>query len=231
VQSQTIARPGGSWTQGYGYDSVNRLASASEYNGWSRIYGYDSYGNCWVASSTGLAHSDSKEPQSIDDFDPFTNQLVDVTYDDAGNQQEYGDFALEYDGENRIKTVTKTGTGAGTYVYDGNSRRIKKVWTPNGGSAITTYFVYDATGRLAMEISDGTGSTGTSYPFTDMLGSVRAITAQNGSVTECYDYLPFGRMLSSSDNGRGNSGCYPADPDNQITSDEPQKFTGKEREG
>jgi RHS repeat-associated protein len=66
--------------------------------------------------------------------------------------------------------------------------------------------------------------------FTDMLGSVRAVTSNSGLVTECYDYLPFGRMLSASDNGRGSLGCFQTDPDNQIDSDVPPKFTGKERD-
>src|SRR5438132_11442088 len=71
--------------------------------------------------------------------------------------------------------------------------------------------------------------------FSDMLGSVRAVTGekpQSGTapVVECYDYLPFGRLLSSTDNLR-NTGCYPANPDNQLSSRLPQKFTGNERDG
>jgi RHS repeat-associated protein len=130
-----------------------------------------------------------------------------------------------------MKGVTSTANGNGSYVYDGNGRRVKKVWSPDGQPTVTTYYVYDALGQLATEISDQLPSnTGTLYSFTDMLGSVRAITSQGGLLTECYDYLPFGRMLSSSDNGRGDSGCYPADPDTQLSSREPQKFTGKERD-
>jgi RHS repeat-associated protein len=72
-------------------------------------------------------------------------------------------------------------------------------------------------------------NTGTSWMFTDMLGSVRAIASQSGSVVECYDYMPFGRILSASDNAR-NSGCHPIDPDTQLASRTPQKFTGKERD-
>jgi RHS repeat-associated protein len=47
-------------------------------------------------------------------------------------------------------------------------------------------------------------------------------------MTECHDYLPFGRLLGSSDNTR-NTGCYPANP-TQLTTRLPQKFTGKERD-
>jgi len=70
--------------------------------------------------------------------------------------------------------------------------------------------------------------------FTDLLGSVRAVTGdkpQSGTapLTECYDYLPFGRMLSSSDNGR-NTGCYPSNPDFSLSSVESQKFTGQVRD-
>jgi RHS repeat-associated protein len=49
-----------------------------------------------------------------------------------------------------------------------------------------------------------------------------------GEVVQCSDYLPFGRKLSSSDNGRGS--CHESDPDNLINSEIPQGFTGKERD-
>src|SRR5206468_8252615 len=66
-------------------------------------------------------------------------------------------------------------------------------------------------------------------PFTDMLGSVRAVSNSSGTLSECYDYLPFGRMLGSADNGRSTPGCYPnlSEP---LSSRLPQKFTGKERD-
>jgi RHS repeat-associated protein len=84
---------------------------------------------------------------------------------------------------------------------------------------------------LAAEYSNqAPASTGASWMFTDMLGSVRAITSESQNVVECYDYLPFGRMLSSADNGRSAVGCHPANPDAQLTSATSQKFTGKERD-
>jgi RHS repeat-associated protein len=55
------------------------------------------------------------------------------------------------------------------------------------------------------------------------------VTNGVGATLECYDYLPFGRMLSAGVNGR-NTGCYPPNPDAQITSNLPQKFTGQERD-
>jgi len=63
-----------------------------------------------------------------------------------------------------------------------------------------------------------------------MLGSVRTITNASGAVTECYDYLPFGRILSASDNGRGAAGCHQAAPDTNIASSVDEKFTGQKRD-
>jgi RHS repeat-associated protein len=71
--------------------------------------------------------------------------------------------------------------------------------------------------------SETVASAQTIYPFADILGSVRAVTDQNGDVTECYDYLPFGRIIGTSINDRSSSCIY---VDNSL----PQKFTGKERD-
>src|SRR5207245_2800529 len=57
-----------------------------------------------------------------------------------------------------------------------------------------------------------------------------AVSNSSGSLSECYDYLPFGRMLGSADNGRGSAGCYP-NLGQPLSSRLPQKFTGKERDG
>jgi len=44
VLSQTIARPGQTWTESYSsYDGVNRLTAASEGSAWSQTYGYDNF--------------------------------------------------------------------------------------------------------------------------------------------------------------------------------------------
>ena len=46
----------------------------------------------------------------------------------------------------------------------------------------------------------------------------------------CYDYLPFGRILSASDNGRSAAGCHQAAPDTNIASSVDEKFTGQKRD-
>jgi RHS repeat-associated protein len=237
VVSQSIYRPGGNWYQSFQYDGVNRLSKANESGGFNQTYGYDQHGNRSVTSSTGLAHNNDPNELQSNSHSSLTNRLVEANYDLAGNQTSHGAngaVTLTYDAEGRTVSATNSQSGNGTsYFYDGDGRRVKKVWAPSGQSAITTYYVYDALGRLATEISnDPQENTGTAYLFSDMLGSVRTITSQRGSATECYDYLPFGRMLSALDNGRtiNNTSCFQADPDNQVDSGTPQKFTGKERD-
>ena len=143
-----------------------------------------------------------------------------VDYDAAGNQTLYSPHTLAYDAENRLISMTHTSSGSGTYLYDGQGRRVKKTWTAGGGTAEDTYYVYDIAGNLAAEYGTSSNPTpappATLYPFTDMLGSVRAVADAAGTVVECYDYLPFGRMLSASDNGRATLGCHPSSPDTAI---------------
>ena len=234
VMKQEITRKNGSasttttWTQNYTYDGVNRLSAANETGGWSRTYGYDQYGNRRIASSSGITNNSSpSEPTLHNHFTAANNRLnmTGVSYDAAGNQTAYDGLTLEYDAEGRNTKAKDGNVDYVTFAYDGEGRRVKKV---SGG--ITTYYVYDALGQLAAEYSDlAPTNTGVSYLYTDMLGSVRTITDSNGAVVECYDYLPFGRMLTSADNGRNAAGCYPAAPD-PANSRAAQKFTGKERD-
>ncbi len=242
LTSHTITRPGRTqpWTQTFTYDAANRLETARETGGYDREFGYDRYGNRWVKPhpvkpNNGMTQTDIHEPKYATQFAAAKNQLASPPmvdyYDDAGNQTMYSPYTLAYDAENRLKSMTHTTSGSGTYLYDGEGRRVKKTWTPGGGTAEDTYYVYDIVGNLAAEYGTGTAPpSGTVYPFTDMLGSVRAVTDAAAAVIECYDYLPFGRMLSASDNGRMDAGCHPPRPDASLDSEVSQKFTGQVRD-
>jgi hypothetical protein len=116
------------------------------------------------------------------------------------------------------------------FAYDGSGRRVGKSWDPDGGSQVITCYVYDIAGRTVAEYSDETlPSSGTSYIFADLLGSVRLVTNDSGNVDECFDYLPFGRMLTTSENGRSSVACYPSSP-SAYTSDLDETFTGQKRD-
>jgi RHS repeat-associated protein len=232
LATQVIRQYGRTWTQSYTYDALNRLSTASEANGFSRTYGYDRYGNRWIAASSGITAYEPHEPMAGSLFDSASNHLANQSYDAAGNQTSYDPRTLTYDAENRIVSATSPQNGNEYFIYSGDGRRVLKTWTPYGGSTHTTTYVYSPGGQLAAEYTNQiSATTGTSWMFNDVLGSVRAVTSEkpqsgNVSITECYDYLPFGRMLSSSDNGR-DTGCYPASPDFALSTMESSKFTGK----
>jgi YD repeat-containing protein len=215
-----ITHPGSSWTQTFTYDEISRLASATETSGFSRDYGYDQYGNRWVDSITDPAYPDTHEPSSSTNFSTATNRLTvaSSTYDDAGNQTYFAPYSLTYDAENRIVIARQGTTILGAYLYDGGGRRVSKSWKPGEDPPIVTHYVYDIVGRNIAEYSSEPPETDeTLWLFSDILGSVRAITGEKppmdpAPVVECYDYLPFGRMLTDQDNGRSGPGCYPGSP-------------------
>src|SRR5690606_7764471 len=101
------------------------------------------WGNRWVSGSSGLTYSNTHEPTSSSNFSTTTNRInvASAAFDAAGNQTYYAPYTLAYDAENRTVSSSSGSNGNASYLYDGEGRRVKRVWTPNGGSAQTTYFV------------------------------------------------------------------------------------------
>ena len=231
LMSQVITRGNASWAQTYEYDGLNRLACATETlgntpaasctpeNSWRQTFGYDRFGNRWVSSSAGFLFSDVHEPTVETNINKWTNQLNASLFDPAGNQLLFTPWSLEYDAENRLTAATSSSNGSSWFTYDGEGRRIKKVTaTPD---LKTTFYVYDASGRLAAEYSTQPSVSSTSYLFADYLGTPRAITDQDGTVIDCSDYSPFGRLLETPTRTL---------PCQQTPNHAAQQFTGKERD-
>lgn len=224
VRSQTIAAGGATFSQSYGYDSFNRLASASEGTAWSRGFGYDAFGNMWVNAYSGIG-PDSFTPQTeawyaTDAHGNKTNRFgatMSIGYDGAGAMTSIGAFGFTYDAEGRL--ATSTNGAQTTYSYDGDGRRVKKV---QGGA--TTLYVYDAAGQLAAEYSTAAPQElGTQYVTVDHLGSTRLVINAAGAAVKRYDYLPFGEEIPAGVGGRTAGMGYQAGAFNP-------KFTGKERD-
>jgi RHS repeat-associated protein len=166
-----------------------------------RCYTYDQYNN--LTSKTYI--------------DPYNNQTENyrvntatnrrtggsIAYDAAGNLTSMGTF----DGEGRL-----TASGNLTYLYDGNSNRLRK---KQGTTKI--YYIYSATGKLMVEdnwtasttknqiyfagqlIASRDQSDYVRLLFKDHLGSTRSVVTitpgtgweQNWETTEVYYYRPF----------------------------------------
>jgi RHS repeat-associated protein len=146
-------------TQGFTYDSLNRIGSFSLGGAVNQQYSIDSFGNM-SGMSGGTA---------ISTFNPATNQISNLPcatsttpYDAAGNQlcstdTNGGISVYGYDAESRISQITALNSGASpfvNYTYDANGSRIRKT------NATGTYTEYVGFGgqTLAERNSDGTWS-------------------------------------------------------------------------
>jgi RHS repeat-associated protein len=239
IQTQTITVPGVTYPliQNYTYDSLNRLASATETSNsvqtWTQVYGFDRYGNRNITSGTGATSLT---------FSSTTNKITTsgYTFDANGNTTaDPSGKAFVYDGENKQKSVTNGGT-LGTYYYDGDGKRVKKT-----SSADNIIFVYDGAGKLIEERNSSNGALITTYVYAgsrllsmetvgpttnyltaDHLGTPRINTDGSGNVVARHDYMPFGEEIFTALTAQRTSGVgYPGGDGVR------KQFTGYERDG
>ena len=231
LAKQTISFDGASqpFVQTYKYDAFYRLIEAEEKTdssqNWKQTYGYDKYGNrtafSQVIGSTNLPINSETLP-SIDVNTNRFNTSQGYSYDKTGNV--IGDAenrTFVFNGDNKqVEVKDASNNVIGTYYYDGDGKRIKKVTTNE-----TTVFVYSG-GKLAAEYSTDLAPTAsTKYVATDTLGSIRAISNQNGQIVSRRDFMPFGEEMYAGIPNRDASQKYSTDGD-----DVRQKFTGYERD-
>jgi RHS repeat-associated protein len=223
------------FTQTYGYDTLNRLNAASDTGGWTQNFCYDRYGNLWTSSDIGLPSDFIPRPGTCS---PSTAQYTSSNqfpnpslYDGyVGNQTVIGTSQLTYDAENRVVQEYQNpslGGAGGTinYTYDGLGLRVSK--TESNGTTIL--FVYDVFGSLAVEYQSGTISQPaclTCYLTWDHLGSVRMVsdTTSNG-FTGFHDYAPFGAEVLDNARPTTDWGTIQNGPDNLS-----QRYTGAEQD-
>jgi RHS repeat-associated protein len=208
----------GNWT--YSYDDFNRLSTAVGTSGFGCSWDYDRYGNRWHQNPY---NGSCTAPQYS--FTGNNNRMDCAScYDAAGNLLNDGVHGYTYDAENRLIQVD--GGSTATYVYDAESKRIRKTV---GGVSVD--FLYDTAGNEITEVSStgvwnrgevyansrhlATYRNGTTYfDFSDWSGTERVRTTLLGSPCESTTSLPFG--------------------DNQVTTGScdvsPMHFTGKERD-
>jgi RHS repeat-associated protein len=230
------------FTQAYGYDPLNRLATASD-TGWAQSFSFDRYGNPWQTTAiTGLP-PDRLPTSNV--YTATTNRSGDVgtAYDSggvgnvgAGNQTTMGSAQLTFDAENRIVQAYDTTTLNSTcFAYDALGERVSK--QTFGGNSCTTYppataviYVYDAFGNLMRQVETVTGSGTlpptpclTCYLTWDHLGSVRMVSdTVSGGFTAFHDYAPFGAEVL---NNAGRTSDWGNGTDYLS-----QRYTGAERD-
>lgn len=217
----------------FGYDGRNRLTTFNESvvsggssgGSWGQTNSYDRYGNRW-ANPSGITQSDWT-PTQQSNVDAAKNQITTakagastapVTHDAAGYMTAHPQIvgSLSYDAEGRLVSG-----GGGTYTYDGEVRRVKRV--TGGGSY---WYWYGADGGLIGEDTPEAVEAGVQYLSTDALGSTRLVTKGNQEVAARIDYWPFGEEIVAS-SAAGNRDLVSGYGGAAALK---QRFTGKERD-
>ncbi|MDP3488474.1 MAG: RHS repeat-associated core domain-containing protein, partial [Bacillota bacterium] len=186
----------------YTYDGLNRLLNTTQpAHNYTASYQYDNVGNRISQVENGIATNYAYN--AVNELTSSTG--ISYTYDARGNltgKVKGADiWSYTYDKANRLIEVKKNNVTLGTYTYDANGIRAKKV--ENG--ATTVYLalghknLYEKTGTVATkhvfagpqriaEVKDGV----VTYFHNDHLGSPRAVTSSTGILIAAMATKPFG---------------------------------------
>src|SRR5262249_34236809 len=158
------------YTQTFQYDQLNRLRYAVEHNNgvyndgaraWYQTFAYDRFGNRGIdVANTSDNVEAANGALQLADFSGANNRIMrsEYSYDSAGNLIAEPGNNYSYDAEGRIVMASVAGGATSQYVYDGNSRRVKKIV---GG--VATRFEYGASGELIAERNESTGAVTKDY--------------------------------------------------------------------
>lgn len=188
----------------FGYDALDRLVTANSSNGWGNgTFRYDPHGNLRQkvlgGRTVNVYYNSLNRVSSVND----TGSSRSFSYDARGNVVNNGERSFTYDQSNQPTYMS----GAGTYRYDGNMKRVKSVV---GGETI--YSIYGLDGHLLYRDNVSTskhseyirlgGGTAArlengvaSYNHNDLLGSALSSTTSSGAVDWREQYTPYGEKL------------------------------------
>jgi RHS repeat-associated protein len=175
----------------YNYDGLARLTGAQYSSGEQYGYGYDLAGNRTSVTTNGSTTTTVYNA---------ANQVVDWSYDAAGNLLSDGSSTSTYDALGRM--TSRSGTG---YRYNGDGVLVAQIAAGN-----TTRYTQDLVAALSSVLSDGSanylysherlaaqaGGTTTWYAA-DALGSVRQTLGNAGIPLATASYDPWGTPQSS----------------------------------
>jgi RHS repeat-associated protein len=213
----------------YTYDELDRLNVAQYVVGGQLDdkfeYYYDLAGNRTLtkfngASTTWMIDDDNGDSNRLESWGSGT----DILYDDAGNV-EWMEFAdsreldLTWNARYQLTAVKVDDVPTESYTYDALGRRVSTT-----AGATTTYYVYsgmdvvaetDAAGNLLRSYVHGPGvddilamtihsgpSAGTYFYLKDHLGSVMALTDEDGDIVESYAYDPYANITARNAQGQ-----------------------------
>ena len=121
-------------------------------------------------------------------YGPLDGEMVKFTYDSRNRLVQAGNFVYEYDAENNRIAVIKDGLKT-EYINDPNSY-LSKLLIKKDADGTQTSYVYGL-GLIGHEENDSYST----YHF-DSRGSTTAITDEEGTVTDRFDYAPYGELVN-----------------------------------
>jgi RHS repeat-associated protein len=193
----------------YTYDSLYRLVTAKTtgsagYPAWGLQEGYDRYGNRNTQSTlAGAGCTAITCPTFSQIASTSTNRLpAPYTYDLSGNMTHDGINTLVYDAQNHVVSSTNA-SGSGTYTYDGNGQRIKKI---GGGNTIVTIF---AGAQVLAEYYNGVAPSAPTNEYI-YAGSLKIASIQSGTTDYWHnDHLSPRVRTDTSGNVADERGTFP----------------------
>jgi YD repeat-containing protein len=167
-------KAGGTQTQSFSYDALDRLLTAVASGGSGgtysqKSYSYNAIGNITNFEGTAYYYQDSAHKHAVTHLGGTSSSYQKYWYDANGNQitRKVGSstYNLTYDAENCLTGVS--GAASATFVYDGDGNRVKATF----GSMTTAYVGnhYEREGstvrkchyardiRVATRVDDGSG--------------------------------------------------------------------------
>jgi len=219
-----VGGPAGSTTT-YGYDTLNRLITATEKTSAgatnaSWAYAYDKDGNRTsnTAVLRGVTKTTSQGYNAIDELTSLNGSTAGLSYDADGNQKTnpgnsaVGVAAVTASTVNGRDQITAATLGSGAHTTAGYLGETQTTMLTANNGVFTTSFtstMLGLTGQTGNGITvsfvrtpDGqliAATTGTSsaYYLTDNLGSTVGIVTSTGVKTAAYAYDPYGRTRTA----------------------------------
>ena len=227
VSFEGLAQP---FIQTYKYDALYRLKEGKETrNGtqtWIQQFDYDLYGNRTALYQNVGGQVLNTTPAVDVNSNRFSSQSFhydkngNITQDTGPNSQNR---TIVFNGDNKQTQVKDANNQpVGTYYYDGEGKRVKKVTDLE-----TVVYVYSS-GKLVAEYSTATPPSNPtiSYTATDLLGSPRVLTNSLGVVVSRRDFMPFGEELFADGQNRTTNGNYSQTGEDSVR----KRFTGYEKD-
>ena len=213
---------GGQVTEHLAYDRLQRLISETYSNAFipGRTYRYDGVGNLLAKSDYADTYrygENGAGPNQVSSIHKLDGQWISLAYDANGNQTVGDGRTVSYNVFNKLETVIKSGISL-DFDYGPDTARYRQVKTGSGKTVTTLYvgklfehitttamgqptrveqkaYLGDAAVLTEIRTGGGLPTYKVGFLHKDRLGSLIAITDEDGKETEWHAFDAFGLPL------------------------------------